>query len=142
MTDHDLLLANAAITLVLTGLIWAVQLIHYPLFALVGQDEWPRFHREHGRRVTLLVGWLMPLELVASLALAVSDSPVWFRVLQLTLVLLIWLVTALAAVPLHRRLEQRHDPAAIQRLIAFNWVRTAAWTGRALLLGWAAATSL
>jgi hypothetical protein len=140
VTEHDLLLTNAAIALVLTGLIWTVQLVHYPLFALVGQDEWPRFHRAHGWRVTLLVGWLMPLELAAALALALSGSPAWLGLVQLTLVLVIWLVTALVAVPLHRRLEQRHDPVAIQRLIAFNWIRTAAWTGRALLLGWAAGT--
>ncbi|TFG39339.1 MAG: hypothetical protein E4H44_02270 [Candidatus Aminicenantes bacterium] len=58
--------------------------------------------------MTHLVMWLMPLELVA----------------------------LLAAVPLHRRLDQRHDPLAIAQLVGWNWIRTAAWTGRALLLSW------
>jgi hypothetical protein len=136
VSDQGLVSANAVLALLLSGLIWTVQLVHYPLFALVGQGEWPRFHRAHGWRVTLLVGWLMPLELVASLALAATGSPRWFVVLQLMLVVVIWLVTALAAVPLHRRLEQRHDPVAIAQLVGWNWIRTAAWTGRALLLGW------
>ena len=40
MPDADvlLLLLHAAATLFMTGLIWFVQVVHYPLFARVGED--------------------------------------------------------------------------------------------------------
>jgi hypothetical protein len=107
VSGPGLVSASAALAPLLSGLIRTVQLVHYPRFALVGQGERPHFHLAHGCRVMLLVGWLMPLELVASLALAV---------------------------PLHHRLEQRHDPVAIAQLVGWNWIRTAPWTSRALLL--------
>ena len=34
-----LLLGQTATTLVMTGVIWIVQAVHYPLFAHVGVDE-------------------------------------------------------------------------------------------------------
>ena len=48
-------LANAAVACALTGLIWTIQVVHYPLFARVGEAEWRAYEREHQRRITLVV---------------------------------------------------------------------------------------
>ena len=50
------------------------------------------------------------------------------------LVLLNLATTALVQVPLHRRLSAGWDDRAIRTLVASNWVRTAAWTARAVIL--------
>ena len=39
--------------------------------------------------------------------------------------------TIFVSAPLHGRLGAHFDPAVLHRLIATNWIRTAAWTGRA-----------
>ena len=40
-----LLLAQTAATLFMTGVIWIVQTVHYPLFARVGRDEFREYAR-------------------------------------------------------------------------------------------------
>ncbi len=54
--------------------------------------------------------------------------------LGLLLLALIWLSTAVLLVPLHRRLSGGRDLPAVRRLVACNWLRTVAWSGR----GWLA----
>jgi len=66
------LLATAAATLFMTGLIWFVQVVHYPLLAEVGEREFARFHELHSRRVTWIVPPVMAVELVTALVLALA----------------------------------------------------------------------
>jgi len=54
----------------------------------------------------------------------------------MALLFVLWISTALFQVPLHRRLERAHDPVAIRRLVATNWVRTITWSARAVLVVW------
>ncbi len=37
------------LTWYMTGMIWSMQLLEYPLFALVGPKEFPAYHRRHNR---------------------------------------------------------------------------------------------
>ncbi|MHC4933636.1 MAG: hypothetical protein ACYTGV_15760 [Planctomycetota bacterium] len=123
--------------LALTGLIWTVQLVHYPLFRWVRGPEFPQFHREHSLRISWIVGLLMPVELATAILMVavphvgVSRTAAW---VGLVLVGVIWLSTALLQVPQHRRLAGGYDPAAHNLLMRSNWIRTWAWTARALLL--------
>ncbi|MFM8483846.1 MAG: hypothetical protein ACKOBT_10925, partial [Actinomycetota bacterium] len=43
----------------MVGLIWTIHVVHYPLFAYVGPDEYVAFQAEHVRRIgmVLLVPW-------------------------------------------------------------------------------------
>jgi hypothetical protein len=132
-----MLLLHAANTWFLVGLIWIVQLVHYPAFRWVGAAEFPRFHAEHMRRIGWIVMPLMSLELAGAVAwplwwASAPERPLAF--VNLGLLLGIWLATALLAVPLHRRLERGPDPAAAERLVLANWPRTALWTARGAVL--------
>jgi hypothetical protein len=49
------------------------------------------------------------------------------------LLAIIWLSTAALQVPIHRRLLDGYDEAAVARLVRSNWVRTLAWTARAYI---------
>ncbi|QDU65621.1 hypothetical protein [Engelhardtia mirabilis] len=133
----SLLVVHAAATWALFGLIWMVQLVHYPLYALVGAREFPAFEASHARRITPLVAPLMGLELVTGGLLAL-DPPSAADALPLRvgfgLIVAIWLSTALLQIPCHARLERSFDPATHRLLVATNWLRTAAWTVRAGLV--------
>ena len=125
-------LAHAAVTLILVGLIWTIQLVHYPLFRYVDPKQWAAFHGQHARRITWLVALLMPLEL-AFACLLVLQRPAPAPILGLLLALAIWVCTALVQVPLHARLAEGLDPAVHQQLVRSNWIRTVLWTLRGVL---------
>ena len=128
-----LLLANAAATLFMCGLIWFVQVVHYPLLAHVGRAELPTAHDRHSRSVTWLVLPPMSVELVTAGALALSPpagTPAALAWIGLALAAALWAVTGLIQVPAHARVA-REGAAAVAALVAGNWVRTALWTARA-----------
>jgi hypothetical protein len=65
---------------------------------------------------------------------AISSSQAWAGAV---LVAAIWLSTALLQVPLHNRLQAAFSQEDARRLVATNWIRTAAWSLRAaLVLSW------
>jgi hypothetical protein len=132
-----LLLGQAAATLFMTGVIWIVQTVHYPLFAFVGRGGFREYAREHQRRITPVVGVAMPFEAVtAVLLLLVTPVGVERGLLVLGVILLlpIWLSTALVQVPAHRRLSAGFEDRVASRLVVTNWLRTALWSARSALI--------
>ena len=135
-TELVLLLAHAAATLAMGGVIWFVQVVHYPLFAAVGDGRFADYERAHRRLTTWVVAPLMLVELVTAVALPLwpaAARPGWVPWLGLTLLAVVWLSTFLVQVPLHERLSRGFDPAAHRHLVRTNWLRTAAWTARGAL---------
>lgn len=128
-------------TIAMFGLIWMVQIVHYPLMALVGRAEFRAWHDRHLRLTTWVVGPLMLAETAAATALlewSPPAKPAWLPWVGIALVLVVWISTAALQVPMHRRLERGWDEHAHRFLVRSNWVRTAAWTARvgvALALG-------
>lgn len=132
-----LVLANLASTLFMTGLIWLIQLVHYPLFAQVGRDEFVNYENMHRRMITPLVGPMMLLELGTAVGLLVrrpETVPTWAAWTGFGLAVVIWLSTALLQVPEHGVLSNGFNIAAHQRLVSANWLRTVAWSLRSLLM--------
>ncbi|MBT8483996.1 MAG: hypothetical protein HKO59_08390 [Phycisphaerales bacterium] len=118
----------------MTGLIWFVQIVHYPLMTAVGTAEGCAYERAHTRRTGFVVGPLMLVEAGTAIAISVvrPDSvPAPLGWAGLALLGVIWLSTAAVQVPCHRHLERSFDHAVIRRLVRTNWLRTAAWTMRA-----------
>ena len=135
-TGTWVLLLNAASTLCLTGLIWIVQLVHYPSFAYVAPDRFEAFTTFHQRSISYIVMPLMLVEVGTALALLVHKPtvlPMWIAVLGAALLGVIWASTFALQVPLHTQLTQGHDENAIRKLVQTNWIRTIAWTSRAAL---------
>ena len=67
-----LLLIHAGASLAMVGLIWFVQVLHYPLFELASERRFDRFAAEHQRRTSLVVVPLMLTELGTAVALLVQ----------------------------------------------------------------------
>ncbi|MHC5004844.1 MAG: hypothetical protein ACYTJ0_17175 [Planctomycetota bacterium] len=128
----SVLLLHAGATLAMAGLIWFVQIVHYPLMADVGAAGFVPYEHRHVRLTTTVVGPLMLTELVTALIIAVGDGTAlaWAG---LGLVGLVWASTAMLQVPCHRQLEQGFDAEIIRRLVATNWLRTAAWSARGVI---------
>ncbi|MBK8097420.1 MAG: hypothetical protein IPK26_09950 [Planctomycetes bacterium] len=135
MTWDLAVVLHAAVTWFLGGLIWFVQLVHYPLFAAVGTEAFVAYEREHCRRTNWIVLPTMTAEAILAGALW------WFAPGELAtatmagLVALaaVWASTFLIQVPCHRRLAAGAHPPTIRRLVGSNWLRTAAWSVRALI---------
>lgn len=134
-----ILLTNLTATLLMTGVIWIVQVVHYPLFAGVGLEGWSAYEASHQSRITLVVGPLMLVELATAVWLIAdrpAGIPAWAVMIGAVLVGVIWASTAFLQVPLHNALGGAFDADAHSRLVATNWVRTVAWSARSGLLLW------
>ena len=128
---------HAATTFMMTGIIWFVKVVHYPLFHKVGQDNFSEYETHHTRLTGWVVGPLMIAELLTAALLFFWGPPdVPFSLLLAGVVLLtvIWGSTALLQVPLHGKLILGFDVDVIQKLVNSNWIRTIAWSLRALLI--------
>jgi len=132
-TEVLILLAHAAATFYLVGLVWMVQRVHYPLFAAVGSAEFAAYERAHVARITPIVAPVMLIEAATALALVVmppSNVPLSLPWLGLGLVGLLWLSTFGLQVPRHDELASGFDAGAHRRLVATNWIRTGLWSLR------------
>ncbi|MDX6766964.1 MAG: hypothetical protein SFU85_09245 [Candidatus Methylacidiphilales bacterium] len=130
-------LLQFACTATMFGIIWYVQLVHYPSFVRVREDHWRGFHDRHTGMTGMVVGPPILGETACAI-LAVALVPSRLErpdiLAGLALLVLIWGTTVFFSIPAHHRLARGFDPAVAARLIATNWIRTAGWTLRFLLL--------
>ena len=130
------LLANTAASLIMVGLIWFVQRVHYPLLAKFDVGQQREVGNEHQRRTSQVVALPMLIEGVSTLVLLV-DRPE-----QVTLVLP-WLgafllaislgSTVFLSVPLHQKMVDQPSADIGVKLVATNWPRTMSWTLRGVV---------
>lgn len=136
LTGTRVLLAHLFVTSALTGLIWTIQIVHYPLFAQVGREGFARYEQSHSSRISTLVGPLMGVELICALVI-VWDPPQGTSPLlawgALAVLAMIHLCTVLFSVRAHNVLGQGFDSSAHRRLVRTNWIRTVGWSVRAAL---------
>ena len=104
-----LLMLQLVSTLGMVGVIWFVQVVHYPLFGKVGVRGFRDYEQDHQRRTTLVVAPFMLTEAVTAVALfwlrpdGISPS---LSVVGLGLVGVLWASTFLWQVPAHERLAK------------------------------------
>lgn len=133
---NSVLLLHAFATLLMTGLIWFVQIVHYPMFEDVGSDRFAAYEQKHSRLTTFVVGPPMLLELATVIILLKLCPAGSFNQMAWTgaiLLAAIWFSTAFLQVPMHSKLEAGFDPASHRFLVNSNWIRTVLWTVRGVL---------
>lgn len=123
---------HALATWFMVGLIWFVQIVHYPLMSQVSPTEFAGYSKEHQRRTTWVVAPSMGVEAVSALVLLASQASgaraaAWIGA---ALLVIIWLSTFAVQVPLHARLGSGFDREVWRKLVLTNWVRTIAWSAR------------
>lgn len=120
----------------MAGLIWTMQVLNYPLLALIDPGGVPRYEQAHNRRFIWLVGPAVAVTAVtAAILLGWRPAGVLLAVPVVALVLLAVIIadTIRHGAPWHARLAQRFDAGVYARLVRTNWIRTVAWSTLAVL---------
>jgi hypothetical protein len=134
--NEAVLVANLAATLVMVGVIWFVQIVHYPLLAVVPIESASTVALQHQRRTAFVVGLPMAVEGVTTLLLlgATPDEVSWWLPWASALLLAVALgCTVLLSVPRHAQMADNPSPDTGRGLVLTNWPRTIAWSLRAAL---------
>lgn len=121
-------------TILMAGLIWFVQVVHYPLFHKIGKNELATYALEHQRRTARVVGLPMLVEGISTLWL--FFDPVNGRTLPLIgglILCKIHLSTIFLQIPKHAALIKGYNEKVVSRLVQTNWIRTIGWSVRTVI---------
>lgn len=136
MADLVLVL-NVVATLVMVGVIWFVQIVHYPLLAVVPVESASGVAVDHQRRTGWVVMAPMTVEGFTTLGLLkwVPDGVAWWVPWLNGVFLAVALgCTVLLSVPRHARMAAQPDSNVGRELVLTNWPRTVAWSARGLVV--------
>jgi uncharacterized membrane protein len=137
---NAILIVQWMATWYMVGLIWMVQVVHYPMFDRVGEEQFRQYEADHNRLISPIVGIPMLVELATATwfvfaAWPGASSRGW-AIAGLIMIAAIWLTTAFVSVPCHARLAQGFDHQTHRLLVSSNWIRTILWTARGLMLSY------
>ena len=136
MDSRIVILLHLIATVFMTGVIWIVQILHYPLFNMVGRENFAAYEAAHTNLITVVVMPAMLLELILTAMIffvppaSVSSSLNWLNAVLLGI---IWFSTAFLQVPQHSILAGGFDEKAYRTLVNSNWIRTVAWSAKAVI---------
>jgi hypothetical protein len=131
-----LLLTNVAATLFLTGVVWSLQMVQFPLMLSARGVDFTAYVRAQRTRNSILMALPMLVELITAIWLLTTPIPSRHLTNAMVLLAIIWIATFGAIAPQHSRIMRGYDEHAIRVLIRSNWIRTVCWTGRAGLMSW------
>lgn len=130
-----LFVVHVVFSLYFLGLIWFVQLVHYPIFLFLDYKASENPYIFQRSRTGIVVIPPMIFELVSVALLIFLPYPNFNVVLTLLiLTLLIWITTFTVQVPCHNLLKKEINKDVIARLIWTNWIRTGLWTVKAVYI--------
>ena len=132
--EFELLLkVNFISTSVMVGVIWVIQLLHYPSFHFINEKKYIEFQHFHMQRISFIVIPVMLIELASALLLSY-----FFRssltIILLALLLGVWGITFIFFTNMHQKLTNGFDPSIVDKLVKINWSRTALWSLRLIIL--------
>jgi hypothetical protein len=134
---NDVLLPalHLAVTAAYAGVQWTVRGLVYPQFDAVPAAAFAAYERRHQQRITRVVGPLFAGQLVTT-AWLLATRPSGALLVGAACLAAVLLLTALGAVPLHRRLTDGWEDAAFRRLLRVDALRAlAATAGTAAAVG-------
>jgi hypothetical protein len=134
-----LLVAHLVLAAAYAGFQWTVRGLVYPQFREVPPAAFTAYERAHQRRIARVVGPLFAGQAVTTLWL-LAARPQGTRLLPLlaggACFAAVLAVTALVAVPLHRRLDAGWDAAAHRALCRADTARALAASAGTLAAAW------
>ena len=130
-----MLIIHLISTSVMVGVIWIIQLVHYPSFHFIELKQYTTFQRFHMSRISYVVIPAMLTELFTIILIVISMDQIDTLVLASAILLIfIWLMTAVFFSGVHQRLTLGYDQIVVDKLVKLNWGRTLLWTLRLLLI--------
>ena len=131
-----ILLANFVAATVMTGVIWFVQWVHYPLLASVPVDRAVETAIKHQRSTGQVLAIPMAVEGFTTLGLLISRPEgvqvIWPWIGAVLLAVALG-STVFLSVPLHAKMATNPTADVGRRLVVTNWPRTIAWSARAVV---------
>ena len=136
MLDNHLMilsLIHLISTAIIVGIIWVIQVVHYPSFYFIERDEYVSFQKFHMDKISYIVVPVMLIESISGFILIYNELN---TVLLISMILLffIWVLTGIFFVPIHQKLSSGYQEELVEKLVKINWVRTIFWTIRLLLV--------
>lgn len=132
----SVLIIQLALTFFLSGIIWFLQTVHYPLYYRI-KEGFHSYEKHYLRRAAFLIAPMMFLELISAILLiSLAQQPLFTKLTSLNLIFLIinWLSTFIIQNTEHQKLIVRFSSTSLHRLISTNWIRTLFWSARAITL--------
>ena len=130
-----MLIIHLIATSVMVGVIWVIQLVHYPSFHFIELKQYTTFQRFHMSRISYVVIPAMLTELFTLILIVISmDQIDTLIVASAILLIFIWLMTAVFFSGVHQKLTLGYDQTVVDKLVKLNWGRTLLWTLRLLLI--------
>ena len=130
-----MLIIHLIATSVMVGVIWVIQLVHYPSFHFIELKQYTTFQRFHMSRISYVVIPAMLTELFTLILIVISMDQIDTLVLASAILLIfIWLITAVFFSGAHQKLTLGYDQTVVDKLVKLNWGRTLLWTLRLLLI--------
>src|SRR5215472_18837935 len=133
------LLVETAATVFMSGVLWTMQLLNYPLLALVGRDAVTGYEAAHNRRFGLVVAPGVLAALAGTTGLLASrpgQIPWWAPACELALVVVIIVSTVVLQGRQHAALARGFDAGIVRDLVRSNWIRVIAWSAAGVLALW------
>jgi hypothetical protein len=127
---------QSILTFILIGLIWTIQIVHYPLFQYIPKENFSLYHNLHSQFISILVIPLMCSELLITAYLLKESQSFPTIPYQFSCVLIVWLSTFFLQVPLHNSLGISWNADTVEKLVQTNWIRTFFWTLKGALVVW------
>ena len=119
----------------MVGVIWIIQLVHYPSFHFIELKQYTTFQTFHMSRISYVVIPAMLTELFTLILIVISMDQIDTLVLASAILLIfIWLMTAVFFSGVHQKLTLGYDQTVVDKLVKLNWGRTLLWTLRLLLI--------
>ena len=130
-----MLIIHLIATSVMVGVIWIIQLVHYPSFHFIELKQYTTFQRFHMSRISYVVIPAMLTELFTLILFIISTDKIdSFISISGLLLILIWLMTAVFFSGVHQKLTLGYDKVIVDKLVKLNWGRTLLWTLRLFLI--------
>ena len=120
-------------TSLMVGIIWVIQLLHYPTFHFIKESDYVEFQHFHMQRISFIVVPVMIIELLSGFMLVyyIRSNLLIFC---LIILLVIWLITFVFFTKLHQSLLGGYDKIIVDKLVQINWSRTVLWSLRLIIL--------
>ena len=97
----DLLMFHIVSTSIMVGVIWVIQLVHYPSFKYVKESDYIIFQKYHMSNISYIVFPVMFTELITALLIFFSGEKSLFFMLSMICLFLIWVITGVLFTKFH-----------------------------------------
>jgi hypothetical protein len=125
------LLINLLSTVLIAGIMWFVQLVHYPLFNAIPARNLINYGYYHTRKISGIIKPLFIVDFTTLLLLLIllgSNLSTNLMMVNIVIFIITVILTQIVFIPIHQKLSKSPNSQTISQLIRLNWIRTLIWS--------------